>query len=238
VLYGERIYVGYRWYDSTERDVLFPFGFGLTYTDFEYSDLRVTVPDAPVAAATVEVTLTNTGPRSGSEVVQLYISDKASEIDRPLRELKAFEKVHLAPGESRLVTFELDERAFAYWGSEGWTVEPGEFSIEIGASSRDIRQRTLTTINVPARTHTLRNDSTFREWTTHPVGSRVVQTLLDGLGDAAAPLMNPDTIKLIESMPLPNLVSMAGGKDGRVVVSQLLEQVNGSSGKPQPLPVR
>jgi beta-glucosidase len=234
VLYGERIYVGYRWYDATEREVAFPFGFGLTYTTFEYSDLHVHVPNPSVAAATVEVTVTNTGPRAGSEVVQAYVSDAESDIDRPLRELKAFRKVHLAPGESRRVKFELDERAFAYWGREGWTVDPGDFGIEIGASSRDIRQRASITFSVPAPARQLRNDSTFDEWMAHPVGRLALQTLLDQLGDAAAPLMDPDTIKLIASMPLANIVSMAGGADGRIVVAELLGQVDGSSPELQP----
>jgi beta-glucosidase len=142
VTYCERIYVGYRYYDKVEMPVLFPFGHGLSYTTFEYSAPRVAkaayVDNEDVHA---EVTVTNTGKVAGSEVVQLYVRDVKSSIDRPEKELKGFEKVHLAPGESKTVKFTLDRRAFAYYdvARKDWVVEEGDFELLFGSSSRDLR---------------------------------------------------------------------------------------------------
>ncbi|MCX7680612.1 MAG: glycoside hydrolase family 3 C-terminal domain-containing protein [Anaerolineae bacterium] len=145
VRYGEGIFVGYRYYDAKEIEPLFPFGFGLSYTTFEYSDLRV--PEQARIGEPVEVTVTvrNTGDRAGKEVVQLYVGDRVASLPRPPRELKGFAKVALQPGESRTVHFTLERRAFAFydpWRRE-WVVEPGEFEILVGASSRDIRARAV-----------------------------------------------------------------------------------------------
>ena len=142
VTYCERIYVGYRYYDTVEMPVLFPFGHGLSYTTFEYSAPRVAkaayVDNEDVHA---EVTVTNTGKVAGSEVVQLYVRDVKSSIDRPEKELKGFEKVHLAPGESKTVKFTLDRRAFAYYdvARKDWVVEEGDFELLFASSSRDVR---------------------------------------------------------------------------------------------------
>jgi beta-glucosidase len=144
VAYRESIYVGYRYYDTARKAVLFPFGHGLSYTTFSYSDVCVSVPRIRgEEGLDVAVTITNTGTRAGQEVVQLYVRDVESTVFRPLQELKAFAKVHLDPGASETVTFTLDRRSFAYWDAElhDWYVEPGEFEIRVGASSRDIRGR-------------------------------------------------------------------------------------------------
>jgi beta-glucosidase len=143
VLYGEGIFVGYRYYDQKDVEPLFPFGHGLSYTSFAYSDLAVPAraqvkPGEPISVA---VTVTNTGSVAGSEVVQLYVADAESTLPRPPKELKGFAKVALEPGESRRITFELDERAFAFYDPvrQGWVVEPGQFVIQAGSSSRAIR---------------------------------------------------------------------------------------------------
>jgi len=144
VAYRESIYVGYRYYDTARKAVLFPFGHGLSYTTFSYSDVCVSVARIRgEEGLDVAVTITNTGTRAGQEVVQLYVRDVESTVFRPLQELKAFAKVHLDPGASETVTFTLDRRSFAYWDAElhDWHVEPGEFEIRVGASSRDIRGR-------------------------------------------------------------------------------------------------
>lgn len=135
--YRESVFVGYRWYDTAGADVLYPFGHGLSYTTFAYSGLTVTGAD-PVEVA---VTVTNTGDRAGSEVVQVYVHDTAGAASRPTQELKGFAKVRLAPGESRTVTVHLDRRAFAWYDAEGarWAVTPGRYEIRVGASSRDLR---------------------------------------------------------------------------------------------------
>ncbi len=144
VQYREGVFVGYRWFDSADIDVLFPFGHGLSYTTFSFSDATVdgeTDADADDFALTVSIEVTNTGNRAGSEVVQVYVRDLESSVVRPDKELKGFAKVALEPGESETVTIEFDKRAFAFWdtASHNWQVEAGDFEILVGASSRDIR---------------------------------------------------------------------------------------------------
>ena len=129
--YREGIYVGYRYYDKAGKSVRYPFGYGLSYTSFEYSDLSV-------QDQKVTLQVKNTGNCAGAEVVQLYIAPPKSGIFRPARELKGFERVELEPGESKTVEFMLDDRSFAVW-SEGWKIPGGTYTIQIGASSRDIR---------------------------------------------------------------------------------------------------
>jgi beta-glucosidase len=147
VNYAEGIYVGYRYYDTKNVEPLFPFGFGLSYTTFEYSDLKV-APMVETAGdhigaknTTVTLVVKNTGTRPGAEIVQLYIHDGHSKIDRPAHELKGFKRVELKPGEEQLVRFQLDRADLSYWNLEkkDWVAEPGTFEIQVGDSSRDIR---------------------------------------------------------------------------------------------------
>ncbi|MFP4362507.1 MAG: glycoside hydrolase family 3 C-terminal domain-containing protein [Spirochaetia bacterium] len=140
VAYAESVYVGYRYYDKAGTDLLFPFGYGLSYTSFEYSRLSVIGPDTE-GNVKVSLFVTNTGMRAGKEIVQVYVSDVQSAVFRPEKELKAFAKVHLDPGESREVDFTLDRRAFCFWdtGSRRWALEAGDFQVLVGASSKDIR---------------------------------------------------------------------------------------------------
>jgi beta-glucosidase len=142
VEYAEGIYVGYRHFDKHNIQPLFPFGFGLSYTKFAYSDLKVS-PAKAGADQSVEVSLklANTGPRAGAEVVQLYVRDVKSSLDRPVKELKAFERVELKPGEARTIAFKLDKSALSYFdpAKKAWVAEPGAFEVQVGASSRDIR---------------------------------------------------------------------------------------------------
>lgn len=141
-LYGEGIYVGYRYYDKKRVEPLFPFGHGLSYTAFTYSDLRFS-QDHLALPGEVEVScgVRNTGERPGSEVVQLYVGDGHARLHRPVRELKAFRRIDLDPGEEKTVTFTLGERDFAYYDPafSDWVVDSGAFRIEIGSSSADIR---------------------------------------------------------------------------------------------------
>ena len=129
--YREGIYVGYRYYDKAKKSVRYPFGHGLSYTTFAYSDLIV-------RDRKVSVQVKNTGAVSGAEVVQLYIAAPKGGFFRPVRELKGFERVELEPGESKTVEFTLDDRSFAIW-SEGWKIPGGTYTVQIAASSRDIR---------------------------------------------------------------------------------------------------
>ena len=140
-VYSEGVFVGYRYYDRKQMDVLFPFGYGLSYTTFEYSDLRLDsakIKDTDTLAVHVDVT--NTGTRAGREVVQLYVSAPAGRVFRPERELKGFAKVYLEPGETKTVTLQLDRRAFAYWEERlhDWYVPAGSYGICIGKNSREM----------------------------------------------------------------------------------------------------
>ena len=142
VQYRESIFIGYRYYDKVERNVRFPFGFGLSYTSFEYSDIKLKKKNLSKGEGTkVTFTIKNTGDTAGSEIAQLYIAKPESKVFRAPKELKGFAKVQLQPGEEKKVTIELDDRAFAFWNTatDGWCVESGEYKILVGASSRDIR---------------------------------------------------------------------------------------------------
>ncbi len=142
-VYTEGLYVGYRHFDTFDAQPLFPFGHGLSYTNFHYRDLIVDDSLASVdGTLTVYVTIENIGPRAGAEVVQLYVRDVVSSLPRADRELKGFRKVGLAAGESRQIFFELAATDFAYYDDTGpgWIVEPGQFELLLGASSRDIRE--------------------------------------------------------------------------------------------------
>jgi len=142
VRYGEGIFVGYRGYDHFGINPLFPFGFGLSYTQFEYSDLQIDQGQSPNHnEVTVTFKVRNIGDRAGAEVAQLYVKETRPAIERPVRELKGFEKVFLSPGESKVITIKLDRKSFAYFdpGADDWKTDPGEYEISIGASSRDLR---------------------------------------------------------------------------------------------------
>jgi len=141
VNYGEGIFVGYRYYDKKDVIPLFPFGHGLSYTAFSYSDLRIPAKVKSGESFKVTVKVKNTGRMNGKEVVQLYIADLESSLPRPVKELKGFSKVDLKAGQSKTVTFTLDGRSLAYYDpvKRDWVAEPGEFEVLVGSSSRDIR---------------------------------------------------------------------------------------------------
>jgi len=138
VLYGEGLFVGYRYYDAKDVPVLFPFGHGLSYADFAYANLRV---DASGEDIQVSVDVTNTGSRPGMEVVQLYVADDESRLVRPEKELRAFAKIALDPGQTETVTLGLSEEDLAYYDPSvpGWVTEPGIFRVLVGRSAADIR---------------------------------------------------------------------------------------------------
>ena len=162
--YQESIYVGYRYYDKANKIVRYPFGHGLSYTSFEYSNLKIN-------GRNVNLSIKNTGSLAGGEVVQLYVAPKTEGIFRPERELRGFEKIHLLPGESKAVSFTIDDRSFAVWNN-GWRVPAGEYAIEIGSSSRDIRLSEKITVageDVKSNCqnswyHTLLGKPTREEW--------------------------------------------------------------------------
>jgi len=148
VMYGEGIFVGYRYYDKKDVEPLFPFGHGLSYTTFAYSDPQVPATVEAGEPIHVSVTVTNTGAVAGQEVVQLYVGDPVSSLVRPPKELKGFQKVSLEPGESAVVEFTLDERALSFYDPYRgqWVAEPGAFEVLFGSSSRDIRAQASFTL--------------------------------------------------------------------------------------------
>lgn len=140
--YDEGVYVGYRWYDTKEIPVQFPFGHGLSYTTFEYSNAKAAKPSMTAAGTLkVSVDVANTGDRDGAEIVQLYIADPEASIDRPAKELKGFEKVFLKAGEKKTVTFEIDAEDLSWFNAEKheWTAEPGEFKALFARSAGDVQ---------------------------------------------------------------------------------------------------
>ncbi len=164
VLYGERIFVGYRYYDEKQIEPLFPFGYGLSYTSYEYSDLKVSqdvINDKDVLQLSLKVK--NTGDIRGKEIIQIYVSDEACTLQRPQKELKAFKKVELAPGESKEVTFQLKGRDFSYYDAKRsmWIAESGEFTISAAASSRDIRESVSVRLNSTQKVPLMVDEYTF-----------------------------------------------------------------------------
>ena len=240
--YREGIFVGYRYYDFKKAAVLFPFGYGLSYTDFEFSNLRLsanTITDQDLLTATV--TVKNTGDRAGKAVIQLYVGDKESSVFRPVRELKGFEKISLQPGEAKDVSFTLDKRAFAYWNTElhDWTVEPGNFTIEIGRSSRDIALDASVTVNsaVKINRHYDMN-SIFMDILADPHAAAVFKPVLDGMRAAFIPADTEQTdaakeaiteemgLAMFNYMPLRSILSFAGEKADPSLLEQLLNTLN------------
>ncbi|MFJ6509887.1 glycoside hydrolase family 3 C-terminal domain-containing protein [Streptomyces sp. NPDC091406] len=214
VQYGEGLFVGYRSYDTLGTPVAHPFGHGLSYTTFVYSDIEVTATG--LNRVTASFTVANTGPRAGAEVAQLYVHQPVSRLRRPEQELKAFEKVFLAPGESTRVTLELNERAFAYWSprDDGWTVDPGEFELRVGASSRDIRLRAAVRCEGTARPGRLGADSTIGEWLADSVGAPLlIEAMTAELGDAPVPVtLDPAEISaMAAALPLARMPAFLSG---------------------------
>jgi beta-glucosidase len=154
VLYGEGLFAGYRYYDKKRIEPLFPFGYGLSYTTFEYSDLTLDAPEYGLHdEIQVAVDVANVGTRAGKEVVQLYVRDVEARLVRPEKELKAFQKVMLQPGETKTVRFTLDREALSFYDprQEQWVAEPGQFEVLVGSSSRDIRARGFFNLKTPPR---------------------------------------------------------------------------------------
>jgi beta-glucosidase len=142
VEYRESIYVGYRYYDTVDQDVLFPFGHGLSYARFEYRDLQLSPRIInETDSLTISLDVKNIGDVAGKEIVQVYVRAIESKIFRAEKELKGFAKVSLEPGENEAISIKLDPRAFSYFDSQvnDWRVEPGTYEILVGSSSRDIR---------------------------------------------------------------------------------------------------
>ncbi|MDF2746374.1 MAG: beta-glucosidase, partial [Propionibacteriaceae bacterium] len=211
VRYGEGIFIGYRAYDRLDQVVSYPFGFGLSYTTFEISNLYVVVNGSVEngdLAVSVAVSVANTGQVAGAEVVQLYVRDVESSVARPVRELKAFAKVALEPGESRQVRFQLDERSFAFWSvlHGRWAVEAGNFEIAVGSSSRDLTQTQTITLDAPRLALPLTKDSTLQEWLADEKG----RALLESEHPETPLVKDPEFVTVVGSMPMSTLAGFPG----------------------------
>jgi beta-glucosidase len=237
VRHGEGVFVGYRYYTSVDRPVRYPFGHGLSYTTFavESFDIETTGPDTAVARVTVR----NTGPVTGAEVVQLYVAPAPSPVRRPVRELGAFTKVTLAPGEATTVTLDLERRAFAHWDTRGarWWVDPGTYRIELGHSATDIIEtRELPLAGDVERAAPLSLDSTVKEWFGHPVvGPALMQGMMANATpeQQAAAEANSNALKMVESMPMGQFARFPGAEIPDETLQTLIAL---SVASPQPEP--
>lgn len=228
VRYGEGLFVGYRWYDARKIAVQYPFGHGLSYTTFAYSGLELT---ADAAGITATVTVTNTGSRDGREIVQLYTGLDASSVQRAPQELKGFASVELAAGESRTVSITARREDLTYWDTriDQWIVESGEYTVAVGASSRDIRESGTVTVEGDAVLLPLGPDTSLGEMMADPIaGPLLMQGLAAsfGGGDAAAGAGAEEIFKMIGSLPISRLKTFASlgfDVDG---IGQLMDAAN------------
>jgi beta-glucosidase len=211
IYYGENIFVGYRYYDKREMEVSYPFGHGLSYTEFTYSGLAVDrtewVPDGRVR---VRLKVKNTGGHAGYEAVQLYVRDTESFLPRPEKELKAFRKVWLAAGEEKEILFEINKRDFSFYSPErgGWVAEEGEYEIMAGASSRDIRLSEKITLQPADRMREgLDAESFLRDWIEDPQGREILRSEFGGLFFDLLFDKNSPTYPLAMTFPLKRTVN-------------------------------
>ena len=235
VEYKEGIFVGYRYYDKKEMPVRYPFGYGLSYTEFAYSNLKLDKKSMKdTDTLTVSVDVTNTGSREGKEIVQLYVEDLTGSANRPVRELKNFVKVSLAPGETKTVQMELNKRSFAWYNVKlhDWYAASGIYEIQIGKSSREIvlsdTVEVTTDVTVPVEIH---KNTTVGQLMRDPKAAAFLQETmgemmktLGGGGEASAEAISPEMIQgMLESMPLRGLRSFAGlSEEG---LNQLVEKL-------------
>jgi beta-glucosidase len=224
VRYGEGIFIGYRAYDTLIQPVSYPFGFGLSYTSFRVDDVDVSVAGSVAGgdlAVTVNASVTNTGQRAGAEVVQVYVGDVEASVARPLRELKGFAKVQLDPGETKQVSIQLDERAFAFWSQRfrQWVVESGEFTIAVGNSSRHFAATPTISLEAPKLALPLGPDSTLHEWLEDERGRELLSKRDMRL------LQDPELIKVIGTMPMHTLAAFQGMALSHDELNQLVAEL-------------
>jgi beta-glucosidase len=245
VRYGEGIFIGYRYYDAKEIPVSFPFGYGLSYTTFEYSNPKISSTKFRDAdGVVVSVDVTNTGSLAGKEIVQVYVHDHESDLVRPEKELKGFAKVALEPGETKTVSIELDFRSFAYYHPRyaRWITEDGDFDLLIGASSADIRH-TLTaslisTMELPCL---INRESTIREWMSDPRSSAVLAPVFEqiqahnqevfGSEDNGDSPIGMDLLDMMGDMPLVAVLMFQQSRltmPADEMVDSLLMQLHGA----------
>ena len=237
VRYGEGIFVGYRGYDALDRQVHYPFGHGLSYTSFDYADLSANVTGRPQdgdLVVNITCRVTNTGDHRGKEVVQLYVGDPEASVARPVRELKAFAKVDLDPGETTAVAFTLTARDLSYWSTRlhDWALEGGEFELAVGASSRDLRLTTTLDIAAPPLPSRLDGMSTLQEWLADPTGSALLHKAVgtDETGRPKGILGSEELMVVIGNFPISTLAGFAGFGLTHSIVHTLVDQISARDG--------
>ena len=235
VEYREGIYVGYRWYDTRKMPVRWAFGHGLSYTQFEYSNLRVNKEKiAQGEGVHVAIDVKNVGHMGAKEVVQLYVHSAHDGAARPEQELKGFEKVYIAPGKTETVEFELNPRAFAYYESaiRDWYVEGGAYEIRIGASSRDIRAAKTIEIEagkpIPVR---VTMDTTFGDLMKIPSSQPILQPVMGGMMAQFGGVPEDDSMSgmmdaMVGFMPLHALKSFGGGQVSDKMLEEMIAALN------------
>lgn len=229
VSYREGVFVGYRYYDAKSMETLFPFGHGLSYTTFATTSLRLDreeMTDRDIL--TVQVGVKNTGDRAGKHTIQLYVKNAPASAVRPVKELRAFAKVDLQPGEEREVTLTLDARAFAYYHTDlqDWYVESGDYEILIGQSAEAVECaapiRVKSTRPLPGRYH---RNSTFRELQSTAAGRDLFQQVMDDYPEAKAMLKQPMFAAMLQDMPLRSLAMFLPDID-EAAIDDLLQVLN------------
>lgn len=223
--YGEGVFVGYRYYDTYGKSVDYPFGYGLSYATFEIADVAAAKTGANTA--TVTATVTNTSDVAAAETVQVYVAPGKADVARPKHELKGFTKVFLKAGESKSVTIDLDERAFAYWSEKynDWHVESGEYAIEVGVSSRDIADTVAVTLEGDGKSQPLTEWSTYGEWEADPFGAKIVAAVA-AAGEAGELTKLPDNAMMrmfLNSMPINSLSTLLG-EGGKKIAKFMVDE--------------
>ena len=223
--YGEGVFVGYRYYDTYDKAVDYPFGFGLSYATFAIDGVNVAKTGANTAHVTA--TVTNTSDVDAAETVQVYVAPGKAAVARPKHELKGFRKVFLKAGESAEISFDLDERAFAYWSEkfDDWHVEAGEYTVEVGTSSRDIAAVAVVTLDGDGKALPLDEWSTFGEWADDPVGSKIVASVYaEGEAGNLPQLPDNDMMRMfLKSMPI-NSMPMLMSDGGKAITAFMLDE--------------
>ena len=242
--YREGVFVGYRYYTTKKMKVLFPFGHGLSYTTFAYSNLKIDKASMrDDEELTVSVYVTNTGKCFGKEVVQLYVGAVKSVINRPIRELKGFTKLALAPGETKTVVFKLGKRAFAYYNTDisDWYVEDGAYTIAIGKNAAEMIADCSTTVNVTSTTKIKKiydDNSTVGDLLSHKETAAIIKPLMDRYeqhdimettDEAAAAneaITEEMNAAMYQNMPLRQILSFGNGVSSHEEINEIIAKMN------------
>ncbi|MDC0708717.1 glycoside hydrolase family 3 C-terminal domain-containing protein [Stigmatella sp. ncwal1] len=242
--YGEGVFIGYRYYDKKNITPLFPFGFGLSYTTFAYSEMTLSASSIKdTGSLTVQVKVKNMGKVAGKEIVQLYVREEVPAVSRPEKELKAFAKVALQPGEEKTVSFTLNPRDFAYYNAQlhRWTVNPGRFDILVGGSSRDLPLRKPVSVEAQVAVPTLTRNSMVKEFKDHPKGkafySRLTSIIMGGTTEDQSTVKRTlreerarkkaemSTLVFVNDMPAYKLIAFSEGKFTEQMLNDIIAQV-------------